>query len=175
MSAVTTALHLAFHLTLPQVRLRFAGEAADVSHAIRQLVEHCGAVRSAAKALFSVGFWQHPGIKEVFARLAGRRELNRSGRAAVVEVLFHVDGKTLMQPLPMFGQTPPPPPGPGGPPALPPPGPGPPGLPPRDGPGPCPGPAGLSATFALHSGFVFDSFLHCLINKSWEGKHRCNF
>ena len=142
MSPVTTALHLAFHLTLPRVRLRLAGGSAEVSRAVHHLAQHCKAVRSAAKALVAVGFWQHPGIQEVFARLPGRRELNTKGRSAVVEVLFHVDGKTLMQPLPMFGQTPPPPPGPRGPPALPPPGPGPTPLLPPSGHGPNPRPAG---------------------------------
>ena len=92
--------------------------------------------------MVATGFWHHPGIQEVFARLPGRRELNTKGRSAVVEVLFHVDGKTLMQPLPMFGQTPPPPPGPRGPPALPPPGPGPTPLLPPAGHGPNPRPAG---------------------------------
>ena len=122
-AAVAKSLHLAFHIVMPVLRGILLGKQ---NTEMLTLADCCYETRTSLKTLEIFGLLNHPTIQKILESHS-KRDLDRGGRGTVVEVLFHVDGPTLMQPLPVFGSTPkPPPPPPSAPrPALPPPPPSP--------------------------------------------------
>ena len=120
-----SALHLAYHHTVGPVSEIVLDTSGGVSNDMRALVGHCASTRTARQALAATGLLHHPGVKAALG--PGRinqktRALNRELRSDMVEILFHVDGRTLHQPLPgmhAFRPPPPPPPAPPGPPSPP--------------------------------------------------------
>ena len=107
-SPAATALHLAFHTVLPVVQRRLVDDAAN---ALLDLGPSCQSTRTSLMALRMFGLYHHPVVQDLTHQQAlADRDLNRAGRGMVVQVFFHVDGRTLMQPLPQFGSTPPAPP-----------------------------------------------------------------
>ena len=105
---VAKALHLAFHIVMPILR-RIVLDKEGFEMQI--LADCCYETRTSLKTLEVFGMLEHPTIQR-FLEGHAKRELDRSGRGTVVEVLFHVDGPTLMMPLPVFVLTPKPPPPP---------------------------------------------------------------
>ena len=67
---------------------------------IGRLALHARTRRTCAKAIVPLGLQQHPGIQQLKLQSSGDRELNRAHRAKVVEIIFHMDGPTLMKSLP---------------------------------------------------------------------------
>ena len=67
---------------------------------LETLGNHCINMKTSWKALRMLGLWHHPGVQALLTSLGNKRSLSREGRAKIVEIIFHVDGPTLMQTLP---------------------------------------------------------------------------
>ena len=70
-------------------------------HELNQLVQLCDFTRSPGSALQAVNLHYHPSVRRIM--LEDRSQLARKYRPWVVELLYHVDRKTLFQNLPANG------------------------------------------------------------------------
>jgi hypothetical protein len=89
-----SALHLGFMLSLPHVKSLLLRAEPGL---LETLGNHCINMKTSWKALRMLGLWHHPGVQALLTSLGNKRSLSREGRAKIVEIIFHVDGPTLMQ------------------------------------------------------------------------------
>ena len=69
--------------------------------AVSEIARNAQKQRTAARAVIPLGLSKHPGIVDLLSQNVGStRELNRSQRRKVVDIIFHLDGPTLMKYLP---------------------------------------------------------------------------
>lgn len=89
-----SALHLAWSIVQAPLQ-HLIQQRPDV---VSQLADLCWQVRNTRRALNEVGLWWHPEVQGLVARCVGQmRDLGRSHRHWIIELIYHVDRNTLFQ------------------------------------------------------------------------------